>query len=103
MAKEEALPVCDNDWHFPLLRQQLYNDDVVPEPHDDLSSDEDSSDEDLDSFSTEGSEDESSASDEDMLDEDQDSNEEEGDEAECSDIERQHTCKQAGWGPEKGT
>ena len=54
VAKEKTLPVCDNDWDFPLLRQQLYDDNFVPErPYsgNDLQSDEEDSDEDSGSFS----------------------------------------------------
>lgn len=85
VAKEEALPMCDNDWDFQLLREQLYDDSFVPDgPHleDDDESLAEDSDEDSDSFLMEGSEDELSSSDEDMLDEDQNSDQEEFDEGE---------------------
>lgn len=89
VAKEKALPVCDNDWDFQLLRQQLYDDNFVPDgPHleDDDESLAEASDEDSDSFLMDSSEDELSTSDADMLDENQDSDQEEFDEGQCSDV-----------------
>ena len=35
MAHDKALPVCDNDWDFKLLRQQCCNGDFEPDgPYD---------------------------------------------------------------------
>ena len=31
VAKDKALPVCDNDWDFKLLRQQLCDGDFMPD------------------------------------------------------------------------
>ena len=71
VAHDKALPVCDNDWDFKLLRQQFCNSDFEPagpyEPHDaeDDSEDETGSEDATDSEDEDDSKDDAESDSED--------------------------------------